>query len=77
MKRPFACIGFSMLFSLVFAISVHTAVDVTAVVCFVVSIVLFVLKFAKVKIEDESILKRGDAVISHNKKMTEIFKNSH
>ena len=46
MKRPFACIGFSMLFSLVFAISVHTAVDVTAVVCFVVSIVLFVLKFA-------------------------------
>ena len=46
MKRPFACIGFSMLFSLVFAISVHTAVDVTAVVCFVVSIVLFVLKFS-------------------------------
>ena len=31
------------------------------------------LKFAKVKIEDESILKRGDAVISHNKKMTEIL----
>lgn len=45
MKRPFACIGFSMLFSLVFAISVHTAAIVTAVVCFVVSIVLFVIKF--------------------------------
>ena len=45
MKRPFACIGFSMLFSLVFAISIHTAVIQTAVVCFVVSIVLFAIKF--------------------------------
>ena len=45
MKRPFACIGFSILFSLVFAISVHTAVLQTAVVCFVISVVLFAVKF--------------------------------
>ena len=45
MKRPFACIGFSMLFSLVFAISVHTAVLQTAVVCFVISVLLFAVKF--------------------------------
>lgn len=45
MKRPFACIGFSMLFSLVFAIAVHTAVFQTAVVCFALSAVLFGFKF--------------------------------
>ena len=45
MKTPFACIGFSMLFSLVFAISVHTAVIQTAAVCFAVSVFLFAAKF--------------------------------
>lgn len=48
MKRPFACIGLSMLFSLVFAFAFHTAAFYCAVVCFVLSAVLFVGKlFAK------------------------------
>lgn len=46
MRRPFACVGFSMLVSLVFAIEFgHTAALCCAVVCFVLSAVFFSLKF--------------------------------
>lgn len=50
MKRPFACIGLSMLFSLVFAFGFHTAAFYSAAVCFVLSAVLFAVRiFGKKK----------------------------
>ncbi len=43
MKRPFACVGFSMLFSMVLAIAFHTEVLKIAAVCFVVSAILLAM----------------------------------
>ena len=40
MKRPFACIGFSMILSLVFAAAFHTAAPYCAAVCFILFAVL-------------------------------------
>lgn len=45
MKRPFACIGLSMLFSLVFAVQCYAVAPYVAVACFVISGVLFCAKF--------------------------------
>ncbi len=49
-KRPFACIGFSMILSLVFAAAFHTAAPYCAAVCFVMfAVLLCVHKFTKKK----------------------------
>lgn len=50
MKRPFACVGFSVLFSLVLAISFgYTVALYMVAVCFVLSSVLFIIYFAAKK----------------------------
>ena len=46
MKRPFACVGLSMLFSLVFATAFHTAALTAAAVCFIISVGFFIARFA-------------------------------
>lgn len=50
MKRPFACIGFSALFSLVLAVEFgHTAALCIAAVCFILLLVMLFLKFRRRK----------------------------
>ena len=45
-KRPFACVGFSMILSLVFAAAFHTAAPYCAAVCFVLFVVSVAVKKA-------------------------------